>query len=65
MVNTDKLRGIMAEKNVTGEKLAEEMNISPVTFYRKMKKRKFNTDEIKVMAEKLDIRDPYPVFFAD
>lgn len=65
MVNTDIIRGKMAEKNITGEMLAEDMNITPTTFYRKMKKKKFNSDEMKVMAEKLDIRDPYPVFFAD
>lgn len=65
MVNTNKIRGLMAEKNITGEMLADDMKITPNTFYRKMKKRKFNSDEMKVMAERLEIKDPYPVFFAD
>lgn len=65
MVNTNKIRGMMAEKNISGEKMAEIMGISSATFYRKMKIRKFDSDEMKIFVDVLDISDPTPVFFTD
>lgn len=64
MVNTNKLKGIMAEKEITGKMLAEKMNISCNAFYRKMGKKKFNSDEMQVMVDVLEIRDPEKIFFA-
>ena len=55
----------MAEKNISGEKMAEIMGISSATFYRKMKIRKFDSDEMKIFVDVLEISDPTPVFFTD
>lgn len=64
MVNVNKLRGIMAEKQVTGEKLAQEIGITPKTFYSKMKTGNFGIDEVNKIIEVLEIENPIPVFFA-
>lgn len=63
MINTDKLVGIMAERHKTGKDVAERLGISPKTFYAKMKKGIFGTDEMEEMICFLDIEDPMPVFF--
>ena len=64
MVNTDKLRGIMAEKRVTGEQMAERIGITPKTFYGKMQTGKFGLDEAEVMIDTLEIDNPIDIFFA-
>lgn len=64
MVNTDKLRGIMAEQHKTQQEVAEAIGISSKTFYDRMNKRAFRSDEIEKMIDFLDISDPMPIFFA-
>ncbi len=64
MVNTDKLRGIMAEQHKTQQEVAEAIGISSKTFYDRMNKRVFGSDEIEKMIDFLDISDPMPIFFA-
>lgn len=64
MVDTNKLRGIIVEKEKTQEEVAKAIGITPKTFYLKMKKRVFGSDEIEKMIALLDIDDPVPIFFA-
>ena len=64
MVRTDKIRGLMAEKNITGKCMAKAMGITPNTFSAKMKSGVFNSDEMQVIVEVLSIEDPMPIFFA-
>lgn len=64
MVRTDKIRGLMAEKNITGKFMAKAMGITPNTFSAKMKSGVFNSDEMQVIVEVLSIEDPMPIFFA-
>lgn len=64
MINTDKLRGIMAEQHKTQQDVAEAIGISSKTFYTKMSKGIFGSDEIEKMIDFLDINDPMPIFFA-
>ncbi len=64
MVRTDKLKGIFAEAGKSQKDIAEMLNISPKTFYLKMKKGVFGSDEIEIMIEKLNIQNPMDVFFA-
>lgn len=64
MIRTDKLLGLMAEKNMTKKDMAEKLNITPKTFYMKMKKGVFGSDEIETMVEVLDIPEPWAIFFA-
>jgi DNA-binding XRE family transcriptional regulator len=65
MVNTDKLRGVIAERGLDQKDVAAMIGKSPKTFYEKMKKRKFDSDEIMIMVSGLDIKNPVEIFFAD
>ena len=64
MIRTDKLRGIISEKGFSQAKVAEAIGITPKTFYEKMAKGVFGSDEIEVMIRILHIEDPVEIFFA-
>ena len=63
MINTDKLRGIIVERGTSGAEVAKQIGIAPKTFYDKMKKGVFGSDEIDVMISFLDIENPTDIFF--
>lgn len=63
MILTDKLRGIIAEKGMSQSDIAKAMGITPKTFYMKMQKGIFGSDEIEFMIDKLNIEDPMNIFF--
>lgn len=65
MVNTDKLRGIMAERGVSGKDVAKAMGVHYNTFYERMNTGVFGSDEIEAIVKYLDIEDPIPIFFTD
>jgi hypothetical protein len=65
MVNVKKLRGIMAEKGRTGKDMARVIQKTPKTFYEKMKKGVFDSDEITAIVEDLAIDNPLDIFFAE
>ena len=65
MVNVKKLRGMMAEKDRTGIDMARVIKKTPKTFYEKMKKGVFDSDEITAIVEDLGIENPMEIFFAD
>ena len=64
MVDTNKLRGCIVASGKSQEQVAKEIGIAPKTFYLKMKKGVFGSDEIEKMINLLDIDDPMPIFFA-
>ena len=64
MVDTNRLKGLIVENEKTQEEVARYIGITPKTFYSKMKKRVFGSDEIEKMIELLNIDDPSPIFFA-
>lgn len=64
MIKTDKLLGIMAEKKVTQKAMAKRLNIAPKTFYAKMKRGVFGSDEIEIIVDELNIEQPWNIFFA-
>ena len=64
-MNVNKLRGIIAERGLTQESVAFAIGITPKTFYTKMKKGVFGTDEVMRMIKLLDIKDPAPIFLAN
>ena len=64
MIKTDELRGIIAKNRKTQSEVARMLNISPKTFYTKMNKGIFGSNEIQIMIEKLDIENPMDIFFA-
>lgn len=63
MIDIPKLRGLIVEKGYTQTQVAEHIGISPKTFYERMKKGVFGSDEIDAMIELLDISNPVPIFF--
>lgn len=63
MIRTDKLRGIMAQQNMSQSDVAKAIGITPKTFYSKMKKGVFGSDEIDAMIATLKIKNPGEIFF--
>lgn len=61
-MNADKLRGVIAERGLSQRKVAEHLGISEKTFYLKMKKGVFGTDEVQRMIELLGIKNPVDIF---
>jgi DNA-binding NtrC family response regulator len=64
MIRTDLLRGRIAQKGTSQRKLAMELGITEKTFYQKMKKGVFSSEEIYQLVEILGIEDLREVFFA-
>jgi len=64
MIDTAKLRGIIAERGLSQSKVAVQIGISPRTFYSKMKNKVFDSNEIEAMISVLSIGDPAGIFFA-
>lgn len=63
MVDTARLRGIIAEHNDSQTSLAKAIGLTPQTFYRRMKKGVFGSDEIEAIIDRYGIEDPMPIFF--
>ena len=63
MIDTNELRGIIAKNGMTQTDVAKILKISPKTFYLRMKKGVFGSDEIQVMIDELQIGNPVEVFF--
>ena len=63
MIDTNKLRGIIKERQKTQEDVAKAIGISSRTFGYKLKKGVFGSDEIDVMVDFLGIEEPMSVFF--
>lgn len=64
MVDSSKLRGVIVANDKTQEDVAKHIGIAPKTFYNKMKKGVFGSDEIEKMINYLNIDDPMSIFFA-
>lgn len=64
MIKTNELRGIIAKNNLSQAKVAEVLGITPKTFYEKMNRGVFGSDEIEAMIRLLKIDDPVAIFFA-
>ena len=64
MIRIDKLRGLITEKGYSQKDIAEALDMTPKTFYSKMRKRVFGSDDIEKMIDILNIEDPISIFFA-
>lgn len=64
MIDTNALRGRIAEKGLSQARVAEMLGITPKTFYEKMGRGVFGSDEVEVMIDILEIEDPVRIFFA-
>lgn len=64
MVDTNRLRGIIAERNTSQRKVASAIGMTEKTFYSKMKTGVFGTDEAEKLIQLLRIENPAEIFFA-
>lgn len=64
MIDTNRLKSVIVLNGKTQEDVAKHLDMSPKTFYSKMKKGVFGSDEIESMIEYLKIDDPVSIFFA-
>lgn len=64
MIDTNLLRGKIAERGKTQSDVAKAIGITPKTFYEKMNRGVFGSDEIEIMIKELKIEDPMRIFFA-
>jgi transcriptional regulator with XRE-family HTH domain len=64
MIQTNELRGIIAKRGLSQRKVAAALGMTDKTFYAKMKKGVFSSDELYAMIQLLEIEDPVPIFFA-
>lgn len=64
MVNTSELRGVIAKNGKSQSDVAKMLNITPKTFYTRMKNGVFGSDEIQIMINELHIENPMENFFA-
>ena len=65
MVDTDKLRGLIAERGMSQATISKRLGMSPSGFYLKMRKGVFDSDEISELITILDIKDPMRIFFSE
>lgn len=65
MIATEKLRGVIAERGLSQRKVAECLGMTEKTFYTKMKKGVFDSDEMAEMISLLSIEKPSEIFFAN
>lgn len=65
MVDTKRLRGLIAENRLSQADVARRLGLSQRCFYNKMETGSFWVSEAKQLIEILNIDDPVPIFFAD
>ncbi len=63
MIDTNALRGAIAAKGMTQQDVAVHIGMTPKTFYSKMKKGVFGSDEMESMIDLLSIENPSAIFF--
>lgn len=63
MIDINKLRGVIRERQKTQEDVAKAIGMSPRTFGNKLKKGVFGSDEIDAMVDYLNIDEPANIFF--
>ena len=65
MIRTNVIKGKMVENGYSAQMMAKELGITPQTFYSKMRKGIFDSDEMFKMISLLNITDPAKIFFAN
>jgi transposase len=64
MVDTNRLKSVIVLNGKTQEDVAKHLGMSAKTFYTRMKKGVFGSDEMEKMVDYLHIDDPASIFFA-
>lgn len=65
MVNTLELKAVIVRKGMKQIEVAKKMGMSRKTWFDRMSKKKFDSDEMYKLIQILDIENPTPIFFAD
>lgn len=63
-MDVSRLRGIITERGLSQRKVAKELGITEKTFYSKMKRGVFGTDEVEKMIDVLGIQNPAEIFLS-
>lgn len=64
MINIAKLRGIMAEHNVTKSQMAAWLGVTVPTLTSRLNSNTLTIEQTDTICDKLDISNPVPIFFA-
>ena len=64
-MNRNKLAAIIVEQGLTQKDVANLLNMTPKTFYSKMKKGVFGTYEVIKMVQILKIQNPVEIFLLE
>lgn len=65
MVKSNEIKGLIVKNNLKQQDVAKMLGISPKTFSKKLRERKFNTDEMYSLIKILHIENPSEIFFAN
>lgn len=65
MIDTNALRGAIVAKGMTQQEVAKHLGITPKTFYSRMKKGVFGSDDMEKMIGLLSLENPAAIFFAE
>ena len=64
MLAADKLKKVILVRGCSQADIARKLGITPKTFYKKMKKGVFLSNEIEAIIEILELENPFDIFFA-
>ena len=64
MLAADKLKKVILGRGYSQAEIARKLGITPKTFYKKMKKGVFLSNEIEAIIEILELENPFDIFFA-
>ena len=62
MIRINDLKGIIVKNGYSQSEIAKFIGVTPETFYDRMKKGLFGSDEIQIMIKKLNIDNPMEIF---
>ena len=64
MVDIEKLRHLLAQRGYSQRELAKMLGISERTLSKRMRERKFHSQEMQIKASALYMENPEQIFFA-
>lgn len=67
MVNSNKLLGVLKEKQVTQGSLCKQIRMNNKTFYNRLQRKRFFSDEIEKIAQVLNLscKEIIEIFFTN
>lgn len=62
MIKVNELKAEIIKNNLTQADVAKMIGVTPKTFYTKMKRGVFGSDEIQIMIKNLNKKNPMDIF---